>query len=132
MHTVSVQFTDDLYQYFNELAAHLDRPVESTLAEMVGMLLGELPTDLDAVLSVMNYLSDEQLWTVVHQRLSQQQRERLAALSNNRRHLTYDETIELDALLDRIDRYTLLRSQALALLKQRGTDIDGDLKLKFE
>lgn len=68
-----------------------------------------------------------QLWAVVHRRLSDAQSLRLHELSHRRLHtvLTSSEQDELQALLDLTDDFMLLRSQALALLKERGEAVDA-------
>jgi hypothetical protein len=74
---------------------------------------------------------DDQLWAIVYQRLAWPQRERLRDLTERGKqgNLTSAEQNELETLIERADHLTLLRSEALGLLKQRGEDIDRYLKL---
>jgi hypothetical protein len=46
-----------------------------------------------------------------------------------RASLTEAEQAELEALIDEADRYALLRSRALLVLKGRGHDVEARLKL---
>lgn len=70
--------------------------------------------------------SDEQLWAIVQRRLtwpdSVKLRELMAASKAG--ELSLSDRAALDNLLDQVDRYTLLRSHALLLLKQRGQDVE--------
>ena len=76
-------------------------------------------------LSLESY-RDDQLWGVVVQRMAWPQRERLRELTSRGKQgdLTDFEQAELDNLLDRVDSFTLRRSHALSLLKQRGYSLD--------
>ncbi len=71
--------------------------------------------------------TDEALWDAVYQRLTDEQRQRYDDLIAQGRQgaLSSDDQAELDALLALIDRQMLLRSQALALLVERGYDVQS-------
>jgi hypothetical protein len=74
---------------------------------------------------LQNY-TDEQLWTVIDQRLTQNQDTRLRELIalGKQGQITSDEKAEMERLIDLVDHQMLLRSEALLLLKQRGYDVD--------
>jgi hypothetical protein len=97
--------------------------VESVLIESLKVLFGE-PLEETALAALDDY-TDAQLWAVIYQRLAWPENERLRDLTARGKggELTPDERDELDALLDRVDRHTLLRSRALLLLKQRGREL---------
>jgi hypothetical protein len=82
------------------------------------------------VMDKLESLSDDQLWTVVHQSFSATQDERLRELTARSKtgRLSDDEQGEMEILLHAFDGYVLLRSQALLLLKQRGYDVEHRLK----
>jgi hypothetical protein len=70
--------------------------------------------------------SDEQLWAIVQRRLTWPDGVKLRELmaASKAGELSPSDRAALDNLLDQVDRYTLLRSHALLLLKQRGQDVE--------
>jgi len=76
--------------------------------------------------------TDDELWAVVDQRLTQKQDTRLRRLIalGKQGQLSVDEQAEMEQLVDMVDHQMLLRSEALLLLQQRGHDIDTFLNLK--
>ena len=70
--------------------------------------------------------TDDELWAVVDQRLTQKQDARLRELIalGKQGQLSADEQAEMEQLVDLVDHQMLLRSEALLLLQQRGHDID--------
>jgi len=75
--------------------------------------------------------SDEQLWAVVHRRLSRPQGSRLRELAalGDEGEISAEELDEMEGLIELVDHQVLLRSEALLLLKQRGCDIRKHLRL---
>ena len=88
-----------------------------------------LTSDTDFQLESMREFGDEQLWAVINRRLTWAQNSRLRQLmeQNSKGNMTQSESDELDDLIDIIDKFILLRSRALLLMKQRGHDIDSFL-----
>jgi predicted DNA-binding protein len=132
--SISVELPDDLYKRIQEIAERNDRSVESVLRESLEVMFGEESAEAESSLDRLETYRDDQLWAVVYQRLAWPRREHLRELTERGKQgdLTPSEQAELEALLDRVDHYTLIRSEALRLLKQRGHDIDRDLKLGIE
>lgn len=128
--TVLVDLPPDLYERIRTVAEASNRPVQTVLAESLALLFGDLADDADTLLPALERLSDEQLWAVVHRRLAWPHATRLRALTTagSRRTLAADEQAELEALIDQVDRYALLRSRALLLLQQRGHDAAAYVK----
>jgi hypothetical protein len=129
MKTITLQIPDELYARLEQVAAHAAQSPEAVLQESIDVLLSEPTNDLamNAQLAALPIYSDQQLWSVVHKRLlpekSQRLHELLAAAKQNELNDATKE--ELSSLVDLVDRYMLLRSQALLLLKQRGQDIES-------
>jgi hypothetical protein len=75
--------------------------------------------------------TDEPLWAVVHHRLAWPQDTRLCELValGKKGQITSNEKSEMERLIDLMDHQMLLRSEALLLLKQRGHDVERQLKL---
>ena len=80
----------------------------------------------------LQHYTDDELWAVVNQRLTQEQDTRLRELIalGKQGQLTMDEQAEMERLVDLVDHQMLLRSEALLLLQQRGHDIDTYLNPK--
>src|SRR5258707_1171784 len=86
--------------------------------------------NIDRLLNELPHYSDAQLWAVVNRRLPWPQTLRLRELSGRGKQgaLAETEQTELNGLIDQVDRYMLLRSEALVLLQQRGHEINNYLK----
>ncbi len=132
--SVSVELPDDLYERIREIAERNDRSVEAVLRESLEVMFGGESADPEHEVERLASYRDEQLWGIVYQRLAWPRRERLRELTERGRQgeLTALEQAELETLLNWADYLTLLRSEALRLLKQRGQDIDRYLKLGTE
>ena len=123
---VLVNLPSDLYKRIHNTAQDTNRTLETVLLESLTLLFGDLSSDTEALLPVLDTLSDAQLWAVVQRRLTWPKGTRLRELTtaNKIATLSNREQSELDSLLEQVDRYTLLRSKALLLLKQRGHPIE--------
>ncbi|MCD4684522.1 MAG: hypothetical protein K8S97_01115 [Anaerolineae bacterium] len=129
-HTISLDLPADLYERVRQIAAEHDRSVETVLLETLRVMFGTLSADTNLEREALASFSDAQLWGVVHQRLAWPSRERYRELMARAKQgdLLPDEHGELDALVDQMDRYTVLRSRALRELQQRGHDISSYFK----
>lgn len=78
------------------------------------------------IVKYFQHYTDNELWAVVDQRLTQEQDTRLRELIalGKQGQLTTDEQAEMERLVDLVDHQMLLRSEALLLLQQRGHDIN--------
>jgi hypothetical protein len=78
----------------------------------------------------VNTLSNDALWTIVHEPLAPDVDARLSRLihTGKTRDLSDTEQAELDALLKAYNAYVLRRSEAMLALKQRGYDVLAILK----
>ncbi|MFC1959100.1 hypothetical protein ACFLYO_00165 [Chloroflexota bacterium] len=129
--SISLDLSEELYERIRKIAERNERSMEAVLQESLEVMFSittDEPTNHALHLEIYR---DDQLWAVVYQRMTWPRRERLWELMarGKQGNLTTIEETELQTLLDRVDHYTLLRSQALVLLKQRGHDIDRYLKL---
>ncbi len=122
--SVVLQLPDEVYARVRQIAEESQRPLENILLDSLEMVFGGLPDDLS-----LDSMTDEQLWALVHRPLAWSADLRLRELSDRgkRGNLTAEEQIELERLIGQYDRYVLLRSQALVLLKQRGQDVERRL-----
>lgn len=123
--TVHVDLPSELYERLRTIAEASNRPLQTVLVESLELLFADLSRDADTLALSLERLSDEQLWAIVHRRLTWPDDVRLRALvsAGTQRALAAEEQAELESLIDQVDRYTLLRSQALLLLHERGNDV---------
>ena len=128
--TVELQLSPKIYQRAQEIAQTSNRSLETVLLEGLSLLFGELPT-LNLTPDMLTTYGDEALWALVHQHLAWPQEARLSELVDRGREgqLSEPEKAEMERLIDLVDHYMLLRSQALLLLKQRGHVVEKQLRL---
>lgn len=121
----------DLYARIQEAAARSERPVEMVLVESLALLFNAPSVDWDHLAATLDALSDAQLWALVHRRAAWMAAGRLHDLTaqGKQEDLSDAEQDDLAALVDEVDRMTLLRSQALRILQQRGHNIHDYLQL---
>jgi hypothetical protein len=120
--TVLLELPAELFERVRELANGSNRAVEAVLLDSLAVLFGTPPGDQeDEALAMLDGYTDDQLWAVVYQALTWPDNDRLRDLMARGRQarLTPAEEVELDALLDQVERYTLWRTRALWLLKER-------------
>ena len=127
--SVTLDLPDELYARIRQAAEENRIPLENMLVDSIELLFGDLPAN--EPLGNLESLTDEQLWAVVYRQLAFPQDARLRELTLIGKHgsLTSDEQAEIEQLVAYVDRYILLRSQALTLLKKRGHDVERRLKL---
>jgi len=128
--TITLELPDELYDRVHDIAAAHQLDVESILIDSIALMFGELDND-GVEADKLSTFSDEQLWAIVHRHLAYPQDARLRELSikADEGTLSDDEREEMSRLAVQVDRYVLLRSQALLLLKQRGYDVEQRLRL---
>ena len=122
---ITVSLPDALYERLQQIAEENDRSLETVVTESLNLLF--LPSQRASInLDEIGNYSDEQLWALVHYRMSWNESARLHELSGKSKltSLSVEEQIELDQLLDQVDHDLLLRSVALRLLKSRGHKVD--------
>jgi hypothetical protein len=126
-HLISIP--DDLYQRARQVAEQTSRQVEEVIRARLQLAFdesaAELPAEEREELKAMAYLSDDTLWTIAREQLQPALQDRLSLLlaRNSQGTITPDEHEELAELVDRGDRLTLRKSQALRYLAQRGHTI---------
>ena len=128
--TIELEIPEDVYEQARDIARCGNRSVESVLQDGLSILFG---TSFDVEVSPDSLVdfSDEQLWEVVHRRLSWAKDSRLRSLMalGKEGRMSDQERQELEQLVAVVDRQMLLRTKALVLMKQRGHDIETYLEL---
>lgn len=127
--TVNVRLPETLFQRLKHIAELTHRSVEDVLTTTVNAALPaspDIPPELANELAAMTLFSDESLKASAQSSLSAAQQKRLTQLTHagGIRSLTEAENRELQILRDLYDRAVLRRAKALAILAQRGYDID--------
>lgn len=126
---VQLNLPADLYERIREAATRSGRPVEAVLIESLALLFDTPSIDWDHLTATLETLSDAQLWALVYRRLAWTAGGRLRDLTARGKQapLSDEEQAELAALIDEADRMTLLRSQALFILQQRGHKVQDQV-----
>jgi HEAT repeat protein len=132
--TISLNLPDKLYQQIRRYAEDSDRPVEAVLLESLNWFFDPtalLDGDLDQITESLHAYPTAILWHIAEHRVIQTQLSRLRELGEKAEFekLTEIEESERAMLLRLYDRYILVRSTALVVLKQRGEEIDRYLKI---
>ena len=130
-YTVSIPNT--LYERAQRLATQTSQSVDDVIcAWLEGVLdqpLLELPTDERAELQAMSYLSTDALWTIAREQMQPELQASMSHLmeKNSTGAITEDEVGELSDLVERGQRLTLRKSQAMKLLLKLGHSISLDV-----
>jgi hypothetical protein len=126
LQTVTLQVPQHIYERAQQVAETTAQPVEVVLLQEIenafSPALPKLPPDEEAELESLKYLSDDALWTIAREQMAMALRTRMETLmdKNSRGTITPDEYHELEDLVDRGQRLMLRKSQAAALLTDRG------------
>lgn len=129
--TITLNVPDELYERVQEAADASERSLETVLLESLDVLFGRPADDMETLLTLLPNYSDAQLWGLVYRRLHWTDSLRLRDLiaKGKQGTLTEAEERELNRLTEEVDLDMLLRSEALAMLNQRGQDISAYLRV---
>jgi hypothetical protein len=122
---VTLDLPEAVLQRANQAAGALQHPLEEVLVDMLAAMLPhaeDAPPDMQAELTRMTWLSDQELWTIARSAMPSDQQEQLQDLAARQveRPLTQAEQETLDALRQAYGRATLRKARAYALLSLRG------------
>jgi hypothetical protein len=126
MSDYTISIPDTLYEKAWRLAQQTAQSVEDVirtrLEDALDQPLLDLPADERAELQAMSYLSDDTLWTIAREQMPPAVQESMSRLmeKNSQGTITEDEYLTLSALVERGQRLTLRKSQAMKLLLERG------------
>jgi plasmid stability protein len=127
---VTLNLPSVLYNRLKRRAEQTHRTVEAELLEVVAVAVpatDELPTELEEAISPLSLLDDEALRRAARSHLPQEAADQLESLhlKRQREGLTEAESQTLAGLVRQYEWVMLVRSQAVALLKQRGHDVSN-------
>jgi hypothetical protein len=116
---------EEVYTRAREIANEIAQPVEQVMIDHLRTLsssLPSLPPEEEAELAAMRSLSDDALWTIAREQMANSLHKHMQQLmdKNSRGTLMSEERHELEALVERGQRLMLRKSEAAALLTQRG------------
>jgi hypothetical protein len=126
LQTVTLQIPEYIYEHARQVAETTAKPIETVLVEQLEEAsVPLLPPDEEAELASLKNLSDDALWTIAREQMAASIQERMQVLmdKNSRGTITPDEYRELEDFVDRGQRLMLRKSEAAALLTDRGYKI---------
>lgn len=131
--TITVTLPGPLFEALQARAARAHRGIDEEIVEALEEAIPadeQLPAVLQLELADLANRDDAALWQAARRLFPGASAGELEALHFKRQQasLTAEETRRAAELLDAYDQYVLLRSEAAALLKQRGYDISVLLK----
>ncbi len=121
-----------LYEKAQRLAQQTSQSVDEIICtRLEGALdqpLLDLPSDERAELQAMSYLSTDALWTIAREQMPHQGQQAMSHLmeKNAQGTITAEELRDLAALVERGQRLTLRKAQAMKLLLDRGYAVSLD------
>jgi len=128
MNSVTLQLPESLYKRAQRDAMLLNRTIEDLLASMLNSAfpaVEETSTDLEAEMASMTALSDAELWRVARSQMREEDEALLHDLLDLKaeQKLSTEEAQQLKNLHHEAGRLLVLKSQAYALLHERGYSV---------
>jgi hypothetical protein len=126
--SVVIDLPQEIYNRYKQRAEQRQHTVE---AEIVESVLKALPTtealsaELEGLVAQLAFLDNKALRRLAQSRLSKKEATRLESLHLKRQGegLSEVETKELAELMQKMERWFVLRNEALGLLIERGEDV---------
>ena len=121
-----------LYEKAQRLAQQTSQSVDEIICTRLEGALDQpmldLPSDERAELQAMSYLSTDALWTIAREQMPPDVQQAMTQLmeKNSQGTITEDEFRDLSTLVERGQRLTLRKAQALKLLLDRGYAVSLD------
>lgn len=132
MSDYTISIPDSLYQKAQQVAQQKSLPVDEVIRTRLegafDQLLFDLPDDEKEELKAMAYLSNDTLSTIAREQMQPTLEKRISELltRNQRGTISVAEYKELEELVERGDKLTLRKSQAMKYLTERGYPISLD------
>jgi hypothetical protein len=132
MRKYTIAIPHALYEKAQRLAQHTAQSVDELMCTWLEGALEQpmldLPSDERAELQAMSYLSTDALWTIAREQMPPDVQQTMSHLmeKNSQGTITAEEFRDLSALVERGQRLTLRKSQAMKLLLDRGYAVSLD------
>jgi hypothetical protein len=129
-YTIAIPYL--LYEKAQRLAQQTSQSVDEIICTRLEGALDQpmldLPSDERAELHAMSYLSTDALWTIAREQMPPDLQHGMSQLmeKNSQGTITEDEFRDLSALVERGQRLTLRKAQAMKLLVDRGCAVSLD------
>lgn len=122
---ITLTLPEDISARVRQIAETTSQPVEQIVLDHLKSLSIQLPPlrpDDQAELDALHHLSDDALWTIAREQVSEDAQARAHTLmdKNSCGSITDAEAAELEKLVQRADRVMLRKAEAATLLKERG------------
>lgn len=123
---LTVYLPEPVYERVKMTATATERSLEEVAEQLIALsvppLEEGLPPDLRDALASLNLMSDDELWLIAQDQLTNHKQERFEALLDARteRDLTRDEEGEMYALSREADLIMLEKAESYRLLTRRG------------
>ena len=133
MAQLTVDLPKSMYESLRKKAKAARRGVDVELVEVLqkALALDNGPTEnVEGLLDGMKFLTDRELRKTAQPARIRKAADELAKLNDKcqRESLSREERQRREQLLGVVDRFVLIRAEALALLKERGRDVSGLLR----
>jgi hypothetical protein len=132
MSKYTIAISPSLYEKAQRLAQQTSQSVDEIICTRLESALDQpmldLPSDERVELQAMAYLSTDALWTIAREQMPPDVQQAMSHLmeKNSRGTITADEFRDLSALVERGQRLTLRKAQAMKLLLDRGYAVSLD------
>ena len=132
MSKYTIAIPPSLYEKAQRLAQQTSQSVDEIICtRLEGALeqpMLDLPSDERAELHAMSYLSTDALWTMAREQMPPDVQQAMSQLmeKNSQGTITAEEFRDLSALVERGQRLTLRKAQAMKLLADRGYAVSLD------
>ncbi len=123
--SVTLYLSEPIIRRAYQAANVLQRPVEDVLTNILDATLPNIsnaPVEMQADLARMAWLSDQELWAIAHEMMSEEEQTQLRYLSElqTQRALILEEKETLSTLRQTYGHITVRKARAYALLSLRG------------
>jgi predicted CopG family antitoxin len=132
MSKYTISIPNSLYEKAQRLAKRTSQSVDDIICTWLEGALDQptldLPSDERAELQAMSYLSTDALWTIAREQMQPDLQHSMSQLmdKNSQGTITEKEFRSLSELVERGQRLTLRKSQAMKLLLERGYSVSLD------
>jgi hypothetical protein len=115
---------EDIYTRARQIAEDTSQAIDQVIIEHLKNLplMPSLPPDEEAELAALKHLSDDALWTIAREQMPSDLQLQMQTLmdKNSRGTIAPEEYAQLEVLVERGQKLMLRKSEAAALLVQRG------------
>jgi hypothetical protein len=125
-YSITLPVPDDIYDCARRIAEGTSQSIEAVLLQQLkdafAAPLPDLAPEEQRELEALRFLSDDALWTIARDQMSEDRQVRMQTLMDANSQGTLDDAqrSELEALVTQGQRLSVRKAQAAALLTERG------------